>query len=160
MTNNTNKIAVETTTANKMEYEPSYKFYSVLDDDSVLDVTVNHLKLAIINLIIANTAEAENISDNQLQYMTEYLKSMLKTGNVIKIIKNYDYEYEEIIIDDFNRITINQLSKLLDFVIQTRCWIQHYYRVRRHSNADKGFDFETKELKNQFSIRFKIPKSE
>lgn len=153
MTTNNNEIAVETTTNTNMEY----KFYSILDYDSALECTVNNLKLAIINLIIANTAESENISDIQLQYMTEYLKSMLETGTTIKIVKNYDEYYDEIIIDDFNRITINQLSKLLNFIIQTRCWIQHYYRVRRNNKSDKGFDFETKETGNHFSIRFKTP---
>ena len=161
MTNNNNEMKIAETTTNKMEFEPVYKFYSILDYDSALDVTVNHLKSAIINLIIANTAESENISDIQLQYMTEYLNMMLKSGTNIKILSDNDI-IEDIIIDDnyFNRTSIYQLSKLLNFVIQTRCWIQCYHHRRRSNNfRNKGFDFCCKETGKKYLVRFEISES-
>lgn len=136
------KIPIE-----KIEYKPSYEFCSILDYDSALDVTVYHLKTAIVNLIIANTAENENIPECDIQPITEYLNNMLTSGTTIKILK-YNHPEKNIMFEFniFNRITIYQLSKLLSFVIETRCWIQH--------SSDVGFDFYNKEVKEKFGIRF------
>ena len=144
MANYTAEISADNTT--KMEYKPTYEFYSILNSDSALDVSADYLKSAIINLIIANTAENKNISADEITPMTEYLNKMLRPGTTIEIAKYNRHETMMVEVSYINRVQIYNLYKLLTFVIESRCWIQH--------EKEHAFYYRNKELREDFGISF------